>query len=42
MDRFLSEIQPETDIGRKLLQMTVPRDLADTAFNYYRNRDFVT
>ncbi|XP_063439869.1 uncharacterized protein LOC134721082 [Mytilus trossulus] len=41
MERFLSEIQPETDIGRKLLQMTVPRDLAVTAFNYYRNRDFV-
>ncbi|CAC5387338.1 unnamed protein product [Mytilus coruscus] len=42
MDRFLAEIQPETEIGRKLLQMTVPRDLAVAAFNYYRNKDFVT
>ncbi|XP_052060471.1 uncharacterized protein LOC127700825 isoform X2 [Mytilus californianus] len=42
MDRFLAEIQPETEIGRKLLQMTVPSDLAVAAFNYYRNKDFVT
>lgn len=32
------DIKPKTEIGKKLLAITVPPDVVLSAFNYYRNK----